>query len=102
MKNEYYLRIKNTRIKRGLSVKELSQKAGISIKFLYDIENGKKGCSAEVLLKIATVLNVSCDFLMTGSNDSNDRLMESIKVLSSKEQEAVEKIIIAITGLRDS
>lgn len=35
--------IKSVRCARRLSVKELSQKADISTKFLYDIEAGKRG-----------------------------------------------------------
>lgn len=102
MKEEYYLRIRNTRLSRGLSVGELAKKAEISAKFLYDIESGKKGVSAEVLLRIATALNVSCDFLLMGKSESADaELIEIIKNLNEKERAVVAKIIIEIIGLRD-
>jgi transcriptional regulator with XRE-family HTH domain len=44
----------------------LAGKAGISKGFLSDLENGKRGVSAENLLDIARVLNVTLDYLMTG------------------------------------
>lgn len=40
---------------------------GISPKFLYEIETGRKGFSASTLYKIASTLGVSCDYIMTGS-----------------------------------
>ena len=44
----------------------LGQRAGISKGFLSDLENGKRGISAEKLLDLARVMGVTLDFLMTG------------------------------------
>lgn len=44
----------------------LGHKAGISKGFLSDLENGKRGISAEKLLDLARVLSVTLDYLMTG------------------------------------
>lgn len=67
MKREIGLRIMSLRIDNCYSRKELSKKLGISSGFLYEIELGKKGFSAFTLLKMAEVLNVSTDYIMTGS-----------------------------------
>ena len=61
-------RIKKLREERKLTREEMAAKADISIKFLYEIENGKKGLSVETLLKIAKVLSCSCDFILMGTN----------------------------------
>ncbi|RGG63190.1 XRE family transcriptional regulator [Eubacterium sp. AF17-7] len=45
---------------------ELAEYAGISTKFLYEIENNHKGMSAHTLLNICKALDVSCDYIMTG------------------------------------
>lgn len=50
------LRIQIIRYKRGYSREKLSELSDISAKFLYEIENGKKGFSADVLLKMARAL----------------------------------------------
>ena len=43
-----------------------AEKADISVKFLYEIEAGKKGFSADTLCRIAQGLSVSCDYIMYG------------------------------------
>lgn len=59
-------RIKMRRNELGWTQEQLAQKAGISKSFLSDLENGKRSVSAENLLDIARVLNLSLDYLMTG------------------------------------
>lgn len=58
-------KIKNLRIENQLTREYLAEQADISFKFLYEIETGKKGCSAYVLYRLAKSLNVSADFLMS-------------------------------------
>jgi transcriptional regulator with XRE-family HTH domain len=57
-------RIKHQRLKQGMTRDELAHKAGISGKFLYEIEIGKKGMSAETLYKVAKVLDVTTDWML--------------------------------------
>ena len=59
-------RIKKRRNELGWTQDQLAQKAGISTSFLSDLENGKRSVSADNLLDISRVLNLSLDFLMTG------------------------------------
>jgi len=62
-------RIRQRRTELNWTQDALAQKAGISNGFLSDLENGKRGVSAETLLDLARVLGVSLDYLMTGSAD---------------------------------
>ncbi|MDR0324631.1 MAG: helix-turn-helix domain-containing protein [Oscillospiraceae bacterium] len=57
-------RIKEKRVAMKLSREEFSYQADISPKFLYDIESGRKGLSAENLRKVAQALAVSTDWLV--------------------------------------
>lgn len=59
-------RIKKRRIELGWTQDQLAQKAGISKSFLSELENAKRSVSANNLLDIARVLNLSLDYLMTG------------------------------------
>ena len=52
-------RIKDLRKERNITREQLADKVGITIKFLYEVENDKKGVSAEILLKIATILSAA-------------------------------------------
>lgn len=59
-------RIMNLRLDRGYSKEYLARNAGISVRFLREIENSRKGFSANTLVRLAEVLEVSTDYIMTG------------------------------------
>lgn len=63
-------RIKEKRLEIGFTRENLARKSRISDKFLYDIEVGNKGMSAETLYKVAKALGVSTDWLLDGQVDS--------------------------------
>ena len=96
-------KIKGLRIHQGYTVEQLAEEANISTKFLYEIEAGRKGFSANVLYKISKALNVSCDYILNDSNQQTvpDFIIELVKKLDSKEQVAVEHILVEIIRLRE-
>lgn len=59
-------RIKDCRVALNWTQEVLARNAGISKGFLSDIENDKRGISADKLIDIANVLGVNLDFLATG------------------------------------
>lgn len=59
-------RIRLMRVERGYTRKHLAEMASVSTKFLYEIENGKKGFSAKVLYKLCKALDVDCGYILTG------------------------------------
>lgn len=59
-------RIRKLREMQNCTREEFAGKAEISPKFLYEIEIGKKGFSADTLCRIARALSVSCDYIMFG------------------------------------
>ena len=65
-------RIRKLREEQNLTREELASKAEITTKFLYEVENGKKGLSASNLFKIATVLSSSCDYILLGVHRTDD------------------------------
>lgn len=75
-------RIKGLRAIRGYSREETAHKAGISTKFLYEVEHGKRGISAERAVRLANVLETSCDFLLKGKligDDVSKILLEQVE-----------------------
>ena len=85
-------RIRKLRESRHYTREVLAEKADISAKFLYEIETGKKGFSAETLCKISRALCVSCDFIMRGEKGEQSENQEIIYVLETLEPRQVEKI----------
>ena len=72
-------RIAYLRVVNHYTRETLAELVGISPKFLYEIETGRKGFSASTLCKIASTLGVSCDYIMTGSERGegiNQAIME--------------------------
>ena len=51
------LKVKQLRVKKGLSFAELSQKTGISVSYLNEIEKGKKYPKRDKIRGLADVLN---------------------------------------------
>lgn len=92
-------RIRKLREEQGMTREELAVKAEITTKFLYEIENGKKGMSANNLNKIATALDSCCDYILLGRNRENaeskvERLYsELLKGMTTEQREIVIKIL---------
>ncbi len=65
-------KIRELRKERGLTIKEVAERAGCTASFLSQLERGKTEPSIAMLKKIADVLNVNIvDFFMDGINDDN-------------------------------
>lgn len=56
-------RIKEIRIAKGISQKELASKAGVSQPFVHDLENENRGAKPETLEKIASALECTVEEL---------------------------------------
>lgn len=64
-------RIAKLRTQKGYSRDVFARQINVSPRFLYDLEVGKKGFSVWVLYNISQALAVSCDYLITGCEDSH-------------------------------
>jgi len=97
--------LKSELLYQGMMVKELSQKTGISRHTLDNYLNVRENIpTADVAVKIAKVLGVTVEYLVTGEENQTEKFMQGSKtraliqnfnLLSEKEQ----KMIIAITQL---
>ena len=59
-------RIAEHRERRGWTQKQLADKAGLSVTYLSEVENGSRNLSSAKLLRIADELGASLDYLMRG------------------------------------
>lgn len=92
-------RIYSLRIAGGYSREELARKAGISGKFLFEIEQGRKKFSAETLGYLAMALGVSCDYIMFGKLDNGvdeDGIVETILLFDKKQQQKLIPILVLL------
>lgn len=102
MKDDFYIevgkRIRTIREKKKYTRDYVSYKTGISAKFLYEIENGIKGFSADNLHKISKTLEVSSEYILSGcsSNYYENEICEAIKMFDDQEKEYILKMIKGI------
>lgn len=92
-------RIRKLREEKGITREELATRAEITTKFLYEVENGKKGMSANNLCKISRELSSSCDYILLGRNKANsgsgvERLYsEFLKEMNEEQRKIMVKIL---------
>lgn len=79
-------RVRILREQYDWTLKELSQKAGISIGFLGDIESGRTNPSLNNLKKLAEVLKTTSDYLIGNSDEGNPEIQD----LQGRSKEEIE------------
>lgn len=100
-------RIRKLREEKEITREELANKAGITPKFLYEVENGKKGLSANNLYKIATALSCSCDYILLGIHREDDEsaveklFTELLKGFDDKQRDIMIKILEILLEIGD-
>ena len=97
-------RIKNLRQHHNLTREEVAEKAEISSKFLYEIEKGTKGLSADTLLRIARTLSCSCDYILTGEDyeqSRENRIWNILDGFSAKDMTYVNKMLALLQEMRE-
>lgn len=94
-------RICQLRQSKKLSRDLFAAMAQISDKFLYEIESGRKGISAANLLKIANVLGVSCDYILTGQcvKGTDDNMSDIVSLFKDRDVPKVSKLLNAIAEM---
>ena len=86
-------RIQEIRKERNMTREDLAEKAEISSKFVYEIEIGKKGLSAESVSKITQALATSSDYLLTGEGEKYPREFGNLEPREKKQLERVVRVV---------
>lgn len=88
-------RIMLLRKERKFTREELAERADISYKFLYEIENDMKKFSASTLERLSEALGVSMDFIMKGRQNSHDDLVITFEHYKPDTLKSVEQLLLA-------
>ena len=89
-------RIRELREVQNYTREAFAEKVDISAKFLYEIETGKKGFSADILRRISTALSVSCDYIMYGEEKghySSEKVMCILEKMKPTEVCKIQNIL---------
>lgn len=96
-------RIMMLRKKCNYTREQLAAMSNISSKFLYEVENGKKRFSADVLCRLAKCLDVSCDYIMFGENalySEEYQLEVLLHQIDVKDIKVILKILLIMCDLK--
>lgn len=107
MKKTYYEiggRIRKARQEARVSQEELARATEISDSYISDIEAGKRNFSVDILISIAEMLHVSCDWLLRGTSapllpQSNTK-REVSAVLEGLTDDELHDILLLLTDLK--
>lgn len=105
LREEVGNRIKMIRETQKLTREKLAEDAEISSKFLYEVEKGRKGLSAESLLKISKTLSCSCDYILTGETfvwDKEEKMSLLLQKLTDREKEYAVRVVALIQEMHES
>jgi transcriptional regulator with XRE-family HTH domain len=105
MKIDYGLigkRIANRRRSLGLTQVEVNAKAELSDKYLSNIETARSIPSIDVLMRICSVLSVTPDYLLTGTQikenaETTDKIADKAKSLSDKKLKLLDNFLDWLT-----
>ena len=75
---------------------ELAEKLGVSTQMISNLELGKKAIRPENLAKVCTVLELSADFILTGTNTKTavDAVAEKLIQLTAEDLQMVNEMIV--------
>ena len=88
-------RIRKIREQKDIRVWYIAEKTGLSDTFIYQVERGEKGISAENLGKLSEALGVSVDYLIFGNvnRDSNDEFLKLFGKFNDTEKNFILKLM---------
>ena len=98
--NEVGRRIYNLRSQHQYTRSYLASQVNISPKFLYEIENGRKGFTVQVLLNLADIFGTSCDYLVRGEaskdTDSDAMIYKVLQLFDNEDLDRIATVLRAV------
>lgn len=87
-------RIHNLRVEKNLTQEYLSQKAGVNVSHISNIENNRVKISLSTLIAVANALNVTVDYLLENEYIADSGInSQIIKKLESFDDDKKERLI---------
>ncbi len=91
-------RLKQARIKKGLTQEVLAEKIDTAPSYISDIERGMKAPGLNTFVEIISVLDVSADAVLQGSIDSGkgyvyDEITKKLNKLTPKQRQFISEFI---------
>lgn len=106
LKSEIGNRVRDFRIKNQYTQFQFAELIDISVNFLSEIENGKKGMSQDTICKLCHTFHISADYLLFGEASTPNvpaptKLTDYANSLSSADLDLVIKYLTSLKRVRD-
>ena len=89
-------RIQTARSDKAWSRERLAEESDISVRFLADVENGKKDISSQKLMRICQALQVSTDYILFGTGGMSEQAQALFSRMDKQQQKLAIKILADI------
>ena len=88
-------RIQTRRKQKGYTQEQLSEMMNVSIQMISNLERGNKAIRIDNLIKLSQILDVSCDYILTGQETPKDIefLHDKFFKLSNNDKKMIELLI---------
>lgn len=97
-------RVHDFRIQNNYTQFQFAELIDISVNFLSEIENGKKGMSQETICKLCSQFDLSADYILFGTTKAPENKSQSISQLietaNSLDSEDLDVLIQYLTSLK--
>ncbi len=98
-----HTRIRNARENQGYTREKFAEKLDVSVSYLAELERGRTGISVKMLIKVCTLLGLSADYVLFGTERTDDRTrLDGINRIDSKYLPLLDKIISELLALSES
>lgn len=94
-------RIRDVRISHKMTQAEFAESVDISINFLSEIENGRKGLSYETLYNLCYNLSVSADYILFGTENEGIDYQQIIDISNKLSINELERLIEYLEALKN-
>ena len=90
--------LRDFRVKAGFTQEQISEKLGISLKYISRIENGYNGIKTQTLIKYMNILGITPntlyrEFITNTEVQKNIELSEKINSLSDEQKQFISSVI---------
>ncbi len=95
-----HIRIRRAREEMGYTRERFAEKLDVSVSYLAELERGRTGISVKMLIKVCNVLGLSADYILFGSERSDDKKrLEAINRISPEYIPLLDKVIAELLAL---
>lgn len=104
LKIEIGKRVRDFRTQNHYRQAQFAELIDISVNFLSEIENGKKGMSQDTICRICNHFHISADYLLFGSTPQSNlsyKFSETANSLSNEELELVINYLVTLKKIRE-